>query len=128
MEIATLIAAVVAVFGLPCSNPELRDYPAEQVPWPAAYIRSIEGRNIIALRHGIRNDPQRLSEILVHELLHCGLYEERERRGQPQPLSLDPREEMTIQAMTYVVLQRLKGAGEKQLLDLSQQNASLTTR
>ena len=110
MEIATLIAAVTA-FGLPCSNPELRDYPAEQMPWPAAYIRSIEGQNIIALRDGIRNDPQRLRKILVHELLHCGLYEERERRGQPQPHSLDPREEMTVQAMTYAVLQRLKRNG-----------------
>ena len=53
MEIATLIAAVAA-FGLPCSNPQLRDYQAEEMPWPAAYIRSIEGHNIIALREGIR--------------------------------------------------------------------------
>ena len=49
MELTILIAAVAA-FGLPCSNPELRDYPAEELPWPAAYIRSIEGHNIIALR------------------------------------------------------------------------------
>jgi hypothetical protein len=31
----TLVAAVAA-FGLPCSSPELRDYPAEELPWPAA--------------------------------------------------------------------------------------------
>jgi hypothetical protein len=110
MELATLIAAVAA-FGLPCSNPELRDYAAEELPWPAAYIRSIEGHNIIALRQGIRNDTQRLPRLLVHELLHCGLYEARERRGQPQPRSLDPREEMAVIEMTDVVLGRLHETG-----------------
>ena len=110
MELTTLIAAVAA-FGLPCSNPELRDYPAEELPWPAAYIRSMEGHNIIALRQGIRNDTQRLPKILVHELLHCGLYEARERRGQPHPRSLDPREEMAVIEMTDVVLGRLHETG-----------------
>jgi hypothetical protein len=110
MELATLIAAVAA-FGLPCSNPELRDYAAEELPWPAAYVRSIEGHNIIALRQGIRNDTQRLPRLLVHELLHCGLYEARERRGQPQPRSLDPREEMAVIEMTDVVLGRLHETG-----------------
>ena len=86
MEIATLLAAVAAL-GLPCSNPELRDFPAEQMPWPAAYVRTIEGHNIIALREGTRAETQRLSRILVHELLHCGLYEDRERRGQPRPMA-----------------------------------------
>lgn len=109
MEITTLIAAVAA-FGLPCGNPEVRDFPAEKMPWPAAYIRSIEGQNIIALREGIRNDTHALPKILVHELLHCGLYEDRERRGQRQPLSLDLREEMAVQAMTEVVLKRLNGS------------------
>jgi hypothetical protein len=106
MEITTLLAAVAA-FGLPCSNPELRDYPAQDMPWPAAYVRSIDGHNIIALREGLRDDAQRLSKVLVHELLHCGLYEDRERRGQPQPRSLDPHEEMAVHAMTDVVLRRL---------------------
>ena len=106
MDIATLIAAVAA-FGLPCSNPELRDYPSQDMPWPAAYVRTIEGHNIIALGEGTRDDTQRLPRILVHELLHCGLYEDRQRRGQPQPASLDPREEMAVQAMTDVVLKRL---------------------
>src|ERR1700741_1622585 len=106
MELTTLVAAVAA-FGLPCSNPELRDYPAEELPWPAAYIRSIDGRNIIALRRGIDSESQRLSRIIVHELLHCGLYEDRERRGERHPRSLDPREEMTVNEMTDVVLARL---------------------
>jgi hypothetical protein len=110
MELATLIAAVAA-FGLPCSNPELRDYAAEELPWPAAYIRSIEGHNIIALRREIRNETQRLPKILVHELLHCGLYEARERRGQPHPRSLDPREEMAVIEMTDAVLERLHATG-----------------
>jgi hypothetical protein len=109
MEIATVIAAVAA-FGLPCSNLELRDYPAEQMPWPAAYIRSTEGQNIIALREGIRNDTQRLRKFLVHELLHCGLYEDRGRRGLPQLLSLDPREEIAVHSMTDVVLRQLNGS------------------
>jgi len=61
MEIATLLAAVAAL-GLPCSNPELRDFPAEQMPWPAAYVRTIEGHNIIALREGTRDETQRLPE------------------------------------------------------------------
>ena len=119
MEITTLIAAVAA-FGLPCSNPELREFPAEQMPWPAAYIRSIEGQNIIALREGTRDDTQHLPKILVHELLHCGLFEDRERRGQPQPHSLDAREEMAVQAMTDVVLKRLNAAAATEPLDLSQ--------
>ena len=109
MEIGTLLAAVAA-FGLPCSGPELRDYPAEQMPWPAAYVRTIEGHNIIALREGSRVDTQRLPRILVHELLHCGLYEDRERRGQSHPVSLDLREEMAVQAMTDMVLNRLDGS------------------
>ena len=83
------------------------------MPWPAAYIRSIEGQNIIALREGIREDAQHLPEVLVHELLHCGLYEDRERRGQPQPPSLDSREEMAVHAMTHVVLKRLNGIGRE---------------
>jgi hypothetical protein len=49
MDITTLLATVAA-FGVPCSSPELRDFPAEQMLWPAAYVRSIEGHNIIALR------------------------------------------------------------------------------
>lgn len=106
MDLTTLIAAVAA-FGLPCSNPELRDYPAEALAWPAAYIRSVEGHNIIALRQSIRSETQLLPKLLVHELLHCGLYEARERRGQPHPRSLDPREEMAVNAMTDVVLGRL---------------------
>ena len=112
MEITTLIAAVAA-FGLPCSNPELRDYPAEEVSWPAVYVRTTEGQNIIALRKDIREDAQRLPEVLVHELLHCGLYEDRQRRGQPQPPSLDPREEMAVHAMTDAVLKRLNGIGRE---------------
>ena len=70
MDITTLLAAVAA-FGLPCSSPELREFPEEQMPWPAAYIQSIEGHNIIALRDGSQDDERRLSKILVHELLHC---------------------------------------------------------
>ena len=112
MDIATLIAAVAA-FGLPCTNPELREYPAEEIPWPAAYVRAIEGQNLIVLREGIKNDMHRLPRILVHELLHCGLYEDRERRGQLHPRSLDPREEMAVHAMTDVVLKRLDGNGPK---------------
>jgi hypothetical protein len=108
MDLATVIATVAA-FGLPCSNPELRDYPAEEMPWPAAYVRSIDGHNIIVLRQGTRDETQRLAKILVHELLHCGLYEDRERRGQPHPRSLDPREEMLVNQMTEVVLERLNG-------------------
>ncbi len=49
MELTALVAAVAA-FGLPCSNPELRDCTIGELPWPAAYIRSIEGDNVIALR------------------------------------------------------------------------------
>src|SRR5882724_3188842 len=112
MELTTLIAAVAA-FGLPCSNPELRDFPAEELPWPAAYIRSIDGHNIIALRRGIRNDTQRLPKILVHELLHCGLYEARERRGQPHPRSLDPGEEIALRGMARQVLERMPAEGRR---------------
>jgi hypothetical protein len=67
MELTALVAAVAA-FGLPCSNPKLRDYAIGELPWPAAYIRSIEGDNVIALRRDIRNDAQRLPRLFVHEL------------------------------------------------------------
>jgi hypothetical protein len=77
IELTALVAAVAA-FGLPCSNPERRDYAIGELPWPAAYIRSIEGDNVIALRRDIRNDAQRLPRLFVHELLHCGLYDARE--------------------------------------------------
>ena len=113
MDIATLMAAV-AIFGLPCTNPELRDIPVHEMPWPAAYVRSIDGHNIIALRAGTRDDALRLPRILVHELLHCGLYEDRARRGQPHPRSVDPREEMAVQEMTDVVLRQLNGDGHEQ--------------
>jgi len=66
-----------------------------------------------SLREGLRDDAQHLSKVLVHELLHCGLYEDRERRGQPQPRSLDPREEMAVHAMTDVVLKRLNERGRE---------------
>jgi hypothetical protein len=104
MDLTTLIAAVAA-FGLPCSNPELHDYTAGDLPWPAAYVRTIEGQNVILLRQGIKDDTRRLPQIIVHELLHCGLYEERERRGQAHPRSLDPREELLVIEMTGMVLE-----------------------
>jgi hypothetical protein len=62
MELTTLVAAVAAL-GLPCSNPELRDCAAGELRWPAAYIRSIEGRNLLrrfapagVLDAGVRKD------------------------------------------------------------------------
>jgi hypothetical protein len=64
MEIATLLAAVAAL-GLPCSNPELRDFPAEQMPWPAAYVRTIEGHNIIALRDWTGAGSAELPDLFV---------------------------------------------------------------
>ena len=92
---------------LPRKHHEASARYAHQSPAPAGRHRTIEGHNIIALREGTREDTQRLPRILVHELLHCGLYEDRERRGQQHPASLDPREEMVVQAMTDVVLKRL---------------------
>ena len=106
MDISTLLA-VVAGLGLPCTNPELRDYPVRELPWPAAYVRSTSGQNIIALREDVKDDSKQLHRIVVHELLHCGLYEQRERRGEPQPRSLDPREEVEVHALTDVVMGRL---------------------
>jgi hypothetical protein len=61
-----------------------------QSPAPAGRHRTIGGHNIIALRESTREDTQRLPRILVHELPHCGLYEDRERRAQQHPASLDP--------------------------------------
>ena len=106
MDIGILLAAVAA-FGLPCTDPEVRNYRAHELPWPAAYVRSVDGQNIIAVREDLWNEPQQLRRVLTHELLHCGLYEQRERRGQPHPRSLDAREEMAVHAMTDVVLERV---------------------
>ena len=55
--------------------------------------------------NGIRFAYRRFGK--ARGVLHCGLYEDRERRGQAHLRSLDPREEMAVQAMTDVVLKRL---------------------
>jgi hypothetical protein len=106
MNFSDLVAAVAAI-GFPCTDPGLQDFAAHELPWPAAYVRSVEGLNIIAVREDVREDERRLQRVLVHELLHCGLYEERERRGQPHPPSLDQREELAVHSMTDAVLERL---------------------
>jgi hypothetical protein len=42
--------------------------------------------------------------VLVHELIHCALYEQREKRGMQHPRSLDLREEMMVQGLTDKLL------------------------
>ena len=40
----------------------------------------------------------------MHELIHCALYEQREKRGMHHPRSLDLQEEMMVQGLTDKLL------------------------
>jgi hypothetical protein len=80
---------------------------AHQSPAPAGRHRTIGGHTSLRFERVLGRTRSACREILVHELPHCGLYEDRERRAQQHQASLDPREEMVMQAMTDVVLKRL---------------------
>lgn len=75
----------------------------DELPWPGAYVRTIEKHNVIWMkRFAAESDTG--YRILVHEMIHCALYEQRETAGMHQPRSLDPREEMMVQTLTARLL------------------------
>jgi hypothetical protein len=99
--ILTQAAALLASAQLSCTAPQVQ--VVEELPWPGAYARSIENQNMIWMKRSAAESGSAY-RILVHELIHCALYEQRERRGMHQPGSLDLREEMMVQGLTDKLL------------------------
>jgi hypothetical protein len=94
-------ASLVATLHLTCSAPNVQ--VVDELPWPGAYFRTIDDRNVIYMKRSAA-DSGSAYRILVHELIHCALYEQRERRGTHHPGSLDLREEMMVQGLTDQLL------------------------
>ncbi len=90
-------AALLATVQLTCTAPQIE--VVDELAWPAAYARTIEEHNVIWMKR-FAAESDTAYRILVHEMIHCALYEQRERAGMRHPRSLDPREEMTVQALT----------------------------
>jgi hypothetical protein len=99
--ILTQAAALLATLLLNCTSPQIQI--VDDLPWPGAYARGIEDQNLIWMRRSAAESGTAY-RVLVHELIHCALYEQREKRGMQHPRSLDLREEMTVQGLTDKLL------------------------
>jgi hypothetical protein len=95
--ILTQAAALLATAQLNCTAPRIR--VVDELPWPGAYSRTIEDQNLIWMKRSAA-DSGSAYRILVHELIHCALYEQREKAGVPHPRALDLREEIVVQGLT----------------------------
>jgi Zn-dependent peptidase ImmA (M78 family) len=99
----THFMAVLAGLHFICANPEVIVTPDDQQEAKGLYMHTYDNRNVISIKESAWNADSR-NTILMHELLHCGLYEEREANGWPHPRSLDVREEMKVQMLTAVAM------------------------
>jgi len=90
-------AALLATVQLSCTAPEIE--LVDELPWPAAYFHTIEDHNVIRIKRSAAESGTAY-RILVHELIHCGFFEQREKAGMRHPRSLDLHEEMMVQALT----------------------------
>ena len=97
----TQAAALLATVQLNCSAPQIQ--VVDELPWPGAYARTIDEQNMIWMKRSAAESGTAY-RILVHELIHCALYERRARHGMHHPPSLDLREEMMVQALTDKLL------------------------
>ena len=75
----------------------------DELAWPGAYLRTIEDQNMIWMKRSAAESGSAY-RILVHELIHCSLYEQREKRSMHYPRSLDLQEEMMVQGLTDKLL------------------------
>jgi hypothetical protein len=89
----TLAAALLSMWGLSCTDPQV--IISHGLERPGFYVRTLDGANEIRIRGGMSEDMTR--RVLVHELAHCGMYEDRQARGIPHPPSMDMREERQAQ-------------------------------
>ncbi len=101
IELVSQAAALLATVHLTCTAPQVE--VVDELAWPGAYVRTIEEHNMIWMKR-FAAESDTAYRILVHEMIHCALYEQRERAGMRQPRSLDPREEMMVQALTEQLL------------------------
>jgi hypothetical protein len=99
--ILTQAAGLLATVQLNCTAPQVQ--VVEELPWPGAYARTIEDQNMILVKRSAAESGSAY-RILVHELIHCALYEQREKRGARHPGSLDLREETMVQGLTDELL------------------------
>jgi hypothetical protein len=100
--ILTQAAALLASAQLSCTAPQVQ--VVDELPWPGAYARTLENQNMIWLKRSAAQSGSAY-RILVHELIHCALYEQREKRGMHHPPGLDLREEMMVQGLTKKLLE-----------------------
>jgi hypothetical protein len=96
-ELIAQATALLATVQLSCAAPQVE--VVDELPWPGAYFHTIDDRNVIHLKRSAAESGTAY-RILVHEMIHCGLYEQREKRGMQHPRSLDMREEMMVQGLT----------------------------
>jgi len=84
-----------------CTAPQIQ--VVDELPWPGAYIRTIQPQNKIWTKRSAAESggPYR---ILVRELIHCALCEQREKRGMRHPRGLELEEEMMVQGLTDKLL------------------------
>jgi hypothetical protein len=95
--ILTQAAALLATVQLNCTAPRIE--VVDELPWAGAYFRTIEDQNVIWMKRSSAESGSAY-RILVHELIHCALYEQREKRAMHHPRNLDLREEMMVQGLT----------------------------
>ena len=86
-----------------CTAPQIQVVNKLFAQWPGAYFRTIEDQNMIWMKRSAAESGSAY-RILVHELIHCALYEQREKRGMHHPRSLDLQEEMIVQGLTDKLL------------------------
>lgn len=96
---------VLASFRMACKEPIFFVVGDKELPWPAAYFRTPDDRNLIKIRESVWTEG-RVRQIVMHELFHCALLEDRRKYGYPDPKGLDPREEMVVQALTSEAMGR----------------------
>jgi hypothetical protein len=99
--IVTQAGVLLAALHLNCTAPQIQ--VVDELPWPGAYVHTIEDQNMIWIKRSAAESGSAY-RILVHELIHCALYEQREKRGIHHTRSLDLREEMMVQGMTDELL------------------------
>jgi hypothetical protein len=102
-ELLPQALVLLARVNLICVAPQIEVVADDQLPWPAAYVRTIENVNLVKIRQSEAESPAAY-RVLVHELIHCGLYERREQTHRRHPHPLDPKEELIVQAMTDKLL------------------------
>jgi hypothetical protein len=112
----TIIAKAVALLasaGLQCPGAEFETRPdiligKEQTRIAGAYMGRAgkDGAHLIWLnaRTLAWYDERRTLHLVLHELVHCGRYDLRDRFGQRHPPALDEREEQLTDALTRALL------------------------